>query len=69
MDYLDWDITEGKAVAGRVSRAYRRIWHGRAQRRRELNGYRRRLRRATRQAVIKGDSRDMPGMLTYRDIL
>lgn len=69
MDYIDWDIPETIAVSAGVSRSWRKICHSRQHRASEQAGYRRRLRRAVRQAIVKGGfTRDIPRALTPWDI-
>ena len=58
------DIPETPAIRGRISRGWRLVCHSRRNRREVQAGARRRLRRAVRQALHKGNARDIPEPIT-----
>lgn len=64
MDPDTFDLPETPAIKGRLSRSWRLICHSRAHRRDVQAGARRRLRRAVKQAIRKGNARDIPEPVT-----
>ncbi len=63
-----FDVPALPYVKGRVARSWRVIGHGRRFRRAVQTAARRRMRRAVRQAIQKGNCRDIPKPLGTYDV-
>jgi len=68
MDFIDFDVPPTPAIrGGHISRARRMVWNPPSNRKIKRRAHRR-LRRALRIALNKGDARDIPAPTTSWDI-